>query len=63
MLTSEKVRNISPDPFCRGCADEAAKLERVARAANEVIAWMDESGPGVDELLAALADLPEDALK
>ena len=39
------------------------KLLRVARAAKEVIGWMDESGPGVDELMAALADLPEGALK
>ena len=37
MLTSEKVRNISPDPFCRGCADEVAKYERVARAAKDLV--------------------------
>ena len=47
---------------CGQWADQVAKLERVARAAKEVISWMDESGPGVEELMAALADLPEDAL-
>jgi len=43
-------------------ADKVAKLERVARAAKEVGKLLSYDEDEEHELLAALADLPEDAL-
>ena len=55
-MLSERIRD------CIGTvdewADDAAKLERVARAAKEFA----DRVPVSSELYAALADLPEDAL-
>ena len=67
-MLSEKIRNLLSTwmaGYARGlvdeCADEAAKLERVARAAKILEAdyhCFDNSLPDVwDELEAALADL------
>jgi len=84
MLTSERIREPAKriGGLVRSCrtqwfeerADEVAKLERVARAANAVIDdWPDtiygDDDPEINhwvilhKLKVALADLPEDALK
>lgn len=34
MILSENIRNISPDPFCQKCADEAMLLETLATKAE-----------------------------
>ena len=81
-MLSEKIRNLLSTwmaGYARGlideCADEAAKLERVARAArdastgpyllvHESCLFFDGTNDSCQacRLIAALADLPEDAL-
>ena len=70
-MLSEKIRNLLSiwmAGYARGlvdeCADEAAKLERVARAVKAIfgVEGMKNLRPLYEELEAALADLPEGAL-
>ena len=70
MLTSERVYNAILDIApctnnARAIADVVAKYERVARAAKAIfgVEGMKNLRPLYEELEAALADLPEDALK
>ncbi len=39
MRISEKIRNISPDPFCQECADEVVKLEEALLISIEESDW------------------------
>ena len=60
-MLSERIRNAGVGTFqemWNEIADEAAKYERVARAAKEFA----DRVPVSSELYAALADLPEGAL-
>ena len=69
-MLSERIRDLLSTwmaGYARGlvdeCADEAAKLERVARAADALMDKLScRRGKEVVELEAALDDLPEDAL-
>jgi len=72
-MLSEKIRNLLSTwmaGYARGlvdeCADEAAKLERVARAADALreckVHDMVDFWRKVNVLFDALADLPDDAL-
>ena len=72
-MLSERIRNAGVGTFqemWNEIADEAAKYERVARAADTMIDKLfpianmrkDVDSPEAQEMFAALADLPEDAL-